>query len=430
MFRVKESATSVLTRTGALANRIVQFRDSRLFLAVAGPLLVVYLLTATWSFPTYNDVSTNALSAWSLGTQGTVYLDEHVELADYYGYATWIVPAGNSAVSKYPPGASLMAAPLYAVWPQEARDELVVRGGAFGWSWPSDVEPFAILVPPLGPAAITAAFATASAVGLLAVAFRKIGGSFSGALVGAYVAGLGTAAWSLASDQLWQHGPAMLWIALALVLSDVSLTGSGLAFGAAILTRPPLALIAAGAGLYRSVKERSVRPALLVGSGALLGLTLFLSYNSVVFGSPTVSAGYGTGFQGKLFSAPNLGYLRNVVLAAVSFDRGLLIWSPFLIVLLPGLRSAWRVAPGWSRGAALGGVAYLLVQYKANRYSGLDNALSYRYPLEALTAAAPLLFLSYREWVATRPKMVKAFVASSILSILFHIPAALQLARL
>ncbi|NNC41124.1 MAG: hypothetical protein HKN95_10570, partial [Acidimicrobiia bacterium] len=100
--------------------------------------------------------------------------------------------------------------------------------------------------------------------------------------------------------------------------------------------------------------------------------------------------------------------------------RGFLLWSPFLLVLIPGLRAAWKAAPAWVRGSALGGLVYLLVQYKANRFSGGGGFFTYRYPLEALTAAAPLLYLSYREWVAPRPRIGKAFVALSSASIVVH----------
>jgi hypothetical protein len=49
------------------------------------------------------------------------------------------------------------------------------------------------------------------------------------------------------------------------------------------------------------------------------------------------------------------------------------------------------------RGAAIGGLIYLLLQYKMNRY--LPEFIPYRYPLEALVASAPLWFASYFYWL-------------------------------
>lgn len=400
---------------GWLAN-VSAGRDLSFFLWIAAPLLVLYLATATWSQPYHIDPLTNVLSSWQLGTEGSFRLDNHVQLADpdYYRNVAWIVPAGDSAASQYPPGSSLLAAPLYAIWPQDA--ELVEIGGTNR----PDVAAVELLHPPLAPAAITAAASVAAAIGFLGLAFRRLGGSPVLALSAAYLAGLGTSAWSVAADRLWQHGPGMLWIALALVLSERHTVASGFAYGAAILTRPPTAIIAAATGLYRAWHERSFRPAVSTGIGAALGLGLFVAYNNHVFGSLSISAGYGNSFQDNALSADLISYLKNVFLGAFSATRGFLLWSPFLLVLVPGIRAGWKAAPAWVRGSALGGILYLLLQYKANRFSGGGGFFAYRYPLEALTAAAPLLYLSFTEWVQQRGRAKRVFGGLSILSVVVH----------
>ena len=211
-----------------------------------------------------------------------------------------------------------------------------------------------------------------------------------------------------------------MWIALGLLLSAHQVTGSGFAFVLSVLTRPPTALVPASIGLYRSWKERSVKPALLIGFGSAIGQIAFLAYNQLIFGSFSVSAGYGEAFRDNALSLDVAGYLRNVFLGALSATRGFLIWSPFLLVLLPGMRAGWKVASTWVRGAAIGGVLYLLLQYKANRFSGGSGFFTYRYPLEALTAAAPLLYLSFKEWVSVRPRMMWAFFAMAAVSVAIH----------
>ncbi len=399
--------------------------ERRLFAVVVLPIFAIYLVTATWSYPLINDVFTNAITAWNLGNHGSVYLEEHEQLEDYSGTFAWVIPAGESVVSKYPPGAPLLAAPLYAVWPEDP--------GSITYTIPEQLreadraDGLTVLTPPVAPAAITSALATALAIGFLAVAFVRVGGTPLMSLLAAYLAGLGTSAWEVASGQLWQHGPAMLWIALALVLSDRQMVGSGFAYGAAILTRPPLAVIAASSGLFRALKSRSLRPAVMVGIGALAGLLLFMAYNWWLFGNPSVSAGYGTVFQDRVADGVGGDFFRNLFLAAFALDWGVFVWSPFLLVLLPGIRSGWKAAPSWARGAALGGVLYLLLQYQANRSSG-GSFLGYRYPLEALTAAAPVLFLAFKEGLAQRQSLKPAFAFAVLVSVLLHGFAAFDVA--
>jgi alpha-1,2-mannosyltransferase len=101
------------------------------------------------------------------------------------------------------------------------------------------------------------------------------------------------------------------------------------------------------------------------------------------------------------------------------------VWSPFLVVLIPGLRAAWRAASPAARGAALGAVGYLLIQYKANLFAGGSGFFGYRYPLEALVAAAPVLVLSYREWVASRPIAQRLFVALAAMAVALQTVAVL-----
>ena len=70
------------------------------------------------------------------------------------------------------------------------------------------------------------------------------------------------------------------------------------------------------------------------------------------------------------------------------------------------------------RGSAVGGLLYLLLQLKANRYSGGEGFWGYRYPLETLAASAPLLLLSYREWLLAQSELMrKAFKALVALSV-------------
>ncbi len=380
------------------------FRDMsspRLFAAVALPLLALYLLTASWTLPYHIDTATNVFTAWELGTRGDVLLDDHEVLVapEYLRTIAWIVPAEESVAAQYPPGAPALAAPLYAVWPDEAVTIEVYNEA-------TDVPPVEILMPPLGPAAITAATVSAVVAGLLALAFRRLTDGWTAAL-GGYAVGLGTGLWSVAADSLWQHGPAMMWIVGGTLLSVGHRWWSGLAFGAAVLTRPHTAVVAAANGLTQAWQKRSLWPAVQIGAGSALGLAGLVLFNAAVFGEPSITGGYSDSFATSAASGEFGGFFRNIFLALVDPARGLLLYSPFLIPLLPGIPAAWRRAPAWVRGSALGGVLYLLVQLKANRYSGGDSFWGYRYPLEMLAASAPLLLLAYTEWVRQRSDLYR-----------------------
>jgi alpha-1,2-mannosyltransferase len=212
----------------------------------------------------------------------------------------------------------------------------------------------------------------------------------------------------------------MMWIAAGTLLSIRHKALAGFAFGAAILTRPHTALVAACNGLWQSAKDRSPRPAFLIGIGSCVGLATLIVFNNAIFGSASISGGYGGSFANRATSWNVLDYAGNVLLALVHPIRGVLVYSPFLIPLLIGLPAAWKAAPSWVRGSAVGGLLYLLLQLKANRYSGGAGFWAYRYPLETLAAAAPLLLLSYTQWVTKQSDLTrKLFRWLLLVSVLF-----------
>ncbi len=357
--------------------------DLQVFFVVAVPLVILYLLTANWSTPYNLDAFANVQTGYELGRNGDPFLSEEAAVGHL-----WSVPVGEEYVSHYPPGAALHVAPLFAIWPADASIENLTV---------SDVRRD-IRIPPLAPAAIVSATIAAIAMGLVSVAANRIASSWLAIGTG-LVLGLGTGTWAVASHQLWQHGPAMMWVAAGTVLSAHRPLGAGVAFGIAVVTRPHTALVGLSVSIARWIKDRKPWPAVGTATFTVAGLAVVVTYNAWLLGESSISGGYGDSLVTRLLSLGNLGwYAGNIIGSLVNPVRGLLVFSPFLVLLIPGLPAAWRESPWWVRGAAVGGLIYLLVQLKANRFSGGDAYFSYRYPLEALTAAAPLLTLAYERW--------------------------------
>jgi hypothetical protein len=394
----------------------------RLFLATFLPLLLVYGLTAGISRPWHIDTLTNAITAWSIGMTGSPILPDHAAAThpDYVGNVGWIVDSPRGPISQYPPGAALTAAGLYAMW-----DQPMTLVEISGTNRPG-VPPLTLPLPPAAPARVTAILFTALAAALVSLSIRSCGGTALQATASGLTIGLATGYWSVASTQLWQHGPASAAVAggvyCALTRRYLS---AGVAFGLAIVVRPHLAVIAAVIGLGIAAGSRSVGPAAKIALASGVGLASVLGFNWWVWGELTVSGGYGAAFTEQFLSGGLVWFLGNVFGALFDPTNGIVFISPFLLVLAVGLHRGWRTADTATRYAALGGLLYLLIQLRANRFSGGEGHFGYRYPLEALTAAAPLLFVTYRAWIAEQPMFKAALLVAVGVSVAIQMNGAL-----
>ena len=137
------------------------------------------------------------------------------------------------------------------------------------------------------------------------------------------------------------HGPATFWMALAMRILLVPVeeptprrvAWAGAAFGMAVLTRPTTVLFALAAELA-FLGSRRPKAAVFLGLGAAAPIGLLLLYNAVHFES-ALAEGYGS--DALSWSTPwGLG-VAGLVLAP---SRGLLVYSPALILAPLGLRAA------------------------------------------------------------------------------------------
>lgn len=371
-------------------------------LVVAG-LFLIYLATASHDQRQSIDPLSTLVPAWDLARHGTVYSDS------YAGFSPWFVEVHGHIISNRLPGAILAATPFYF---------LLGRGGEHA---------------PIYPAAVASAFLAT----LLVVAVYRVCARLTTPRVGlgaAAVFALATPTWLVSADGIWTHGPAQLGLALGLLgFSRGRLASGGLAQGFAILCRPHLAVVPACMGLAEGWRRRSIRPVLVVGLTSGLGLAALFIYYRLVYGQWTLSGGYGAlgGYDEAGFPVRDrLDGLRrvlpNIAGSLVSPARGLLVYSPFLLLLLPGLRAAWRAAPSWARSASVGGLAYALVQLWNNGFDGGEHFFGYRLLLEPLTLATPLLVLAYVRWTALRLWRLAAFWTLTFLTVAWQLAASLS----
>ncbi|MBM7515400.1 hypothetical protein [Nocardioides nitrophenolicus] len=319
------------------------------------------------------DVWSANLASWSIGTTGTPLtdLDRFPALADNDLRATWVVQRadGRDVVGRAP-GTVAAAVPAYA---------LAHLFGASGMS--------------IVPGGLTAALLTAIAITLLFLALRERLGERP-ALAASLVLGLTTPVWSVAADGVWPHTLTVLGIlGMAWAAERERWWLLGLFGGVALWGRLHAAVICAVVGLLLAWWRR--RPDLLLKTGAACGamLGLMMVWTQWMYGRWDPTAAYDVGVFVSIAQDQGLDGL-NLAGFLVSPGRGMLVWTPILVLLLPALVRSWRALPDWSRALAVGGVGYTAVQLALNAFKGGEAFFGYRIGLELLACLAPALALS------------------------------------
>jgi hypothetical protein len=303
-------------------------------IAAAGLFVAVWLCylpgnmgcaDSMWAIPT----------AVSLIEHGDRDLDEYLPVLEQRRFAfTELV--GGHRYTMYPVGASLVAMPAVVVLQPIAA--AIVRDAPAVWERILTHERERGCQPgksaPLVEASsttehvIASAIVAATAVIVFMIGSRELPSGAAAAM--ALVFAFATPAWSSASRLLWQHGPSMLLLSVALWLQvgGARLFWVGLVLGLAYIVRPtnliPLAVTAAWAVLTR---PREV-PAFF--GGALAPLALFAWSNQIVYHAwlpPYFKPGF---FKPNAYKAEALAGLL------VSPNRGLLVFSPILALAAAG----------------------------------------------------------------------------------------------
>jgi len=299
--------------------------------------LVVFLVHAASRNITSSDSIWTVHTARSLVLEGNLDLDEYgAELARENYRNT--ISLGGHRFNIFPFGTPVLAAPfvlaadgvLSVLVPAVPGLERVIRGRSA-----EEITRMDSIGLHKGVELVTASFFVALAAMFVYVAARRALGRTAPALVATFAFAFCTSAWSTASRALWSHTASMLCNAAVLVLMlprpDRSVAGFAagclLAFGFAI--RPTNVIPLVVFAVYMLAAQRKEAPRFLLGA-ALTGL-LLLAFCRIMYHM----------WLPVYYSPSRLDrpWYFGIALAGnlISPNRGLFIFSPFLIFCLYGI---------------------------------------------------------------------------------------------
>lgn len=334
-----------------------------LFLAA----FAVYALTIATAWHT--DVYGANWTSWHLAQTGEPWIDGTAipELGDRTDYLLAIVDTANdhTAFARFP-GVVVASVPAYLL---------------LGSDSPSTV-----------PGSLTAALLTAASVCLMFSALRRHL-SDRQALLAVGVFGFATPVWTVSANLLWPHTITLLGIAgMAWAASTGRWWWAGVFGGIALWGRLHAAVIVAVFGLGVGLTRRDSRVVLRVGASSGAWLIGACAWNRWMYGTWNPLGGYG---QSDMAATKDYHYdLGNQLGMWIAPDRGILVWTPVVLLLLPALVRSWGDLPDWSRSLLIGGLVYTVVQGGMMTFTGGDGFYGYRYGLELLACATPALAMS------------------------------------
>lgn len=338
---------------------------------------VVYALTTSLSY-LHIDVHSAGLASWRIANTGEPWMED-VDI-DATGIPSERAFLGEGADSRLvvhrSPG--VVAAGIPAYW----------LAAQLGY-----VDGFSRV-----PSAVTAVVLAAFTVLLFYLCISRLVGRPIG-IASSAVFAFTTPMWSVAGNSLWTHtvtGVAIAGMAWAADRQRWWLVG--VFGGVGLWGRLHVAVIVAILGLGIAVLRREPRIALMIGavSGAFVGLASVWSH--WMYGSWSPSGGYsGSGYLSNLEGGAadgTWGQIANHLGMWIAPDRGMLVWTPLLLLLVPAVVRSWHDLPDWSRCLAVGGLVYIGIQGQLNLFMGGDGYYGYRLQLELLACVAPAYALS------------------------------------
>lgn len=328
------------------------------------PLLLAFLLVVVYSangVPIYTkDAIPAHLMTVSLLRGDGPFLDRFRSSLTEKGSGRLTVTVEESRghlVSRYPLAPALLAAPL--VWPQLLATDRMKRG------WERDDPTWTC--GRMGKNAATVFTAVASV--LLLCLLRRLGFGRT-ALAATLAVALGSEFWAVASQSLWQHGPAVLMLMVTLVLLEgqepapLRSIAGGFTTGVMVACRPTDLILAVPILLWLACHRP--RSLLWFVPGLTVVMAMVVPYNLYFFGGlsggqaaleavhPT-RHGVAGAWSGRL--------LEGAAGTLLSPSRGLFIYSPWVALSLVLAPWTFRSVPAGSlmRWMILALFPYLIV---------------------------------------------------------------------
>ena len=266
----------------------------------------------------------------------------------------------------------------------------------------------------LGPASLTAALLVTLSLLLVFLALRTRL-SWRRSLLGSAALGFTTPVWTVSADGIWPHTVTGLGIAgMAWAAATRRYWLVGVFGGVAISGRMHTAVIVAVLGLALAYERRDLRVAVQVAVPSVTVLVAECFWSHWMYGSWNPMASYGGSAAVSLLDE-NLLDVTNYLGMWVAPDRGILVWSPVVLLLLPALVRSWREQPVWARALLGGGLAYTLIQSALITFTGGDFFYGQRLGLELLVCATPALCFS----VARAGRVARGLLAPLLAAQLF-----------
>jgi hypothetical protein len=340
--------------------------------------------------------------AISLLRQGNMDLDEYSHTYRDVALRESLMQANGHWVSRWPPGTALFCIPFYAL------------PVVLGVQVPSlDVDMLAKLM----GSVLTAASALFIYLCLRRFASRR------GATWMTIAYALGTAAFHISGQDTWAHGPVQFCLAavLYIALGESRRRGwhvlAGFLIGLMVAARPQSVAL-----LLPLLLWIAYRNGILVGFwyalGGLLPALFLAGYNMHYFGTP----GFG-GYEKIIGGGWNLDGLPKAFLGLlISPNRGMLIFSPFLLFCIHGagvgLRQAERRYRVLALALVVGLMSHLLVTASWRAWHAI---LSYgsRYSTDVLPYWALLGGFAI-DRIRSRRLWRRVFATTVVVSILIH----------
>ena len=245
------------------------------------------------------------------------------------------------------------------------------------------------------------------------------------AIVLALLFAYGTAAWSTGSRALWQHGPEMLMIAIAIYLLVTNrVPWSAIPLVLAYFIRPTGGIAVALIGLYVVAHRRGEFGKWLLLAAATIAP--FLAYDFALYRQPLQPY-----FTQQGFLKPTLENVQPFLVAlagqAVSPSRGVLIYSPFFVFSLVGfwmaIRRNWQIPLTYYLGAIVV-LHWIAISAFADWTAG--HCFGARYFSDVTPIFIFFLIPVLNEWPSFHRATRAAFVFTALLAVGIHLRGAVD----